>query len=262
MRKLFIFCLVSFLYSCSGEETKKAQQKPEKEKSSLMSKPKGENSVVHKSYNYITEETVVNRLTIYGKENLETIVLLSTSKGNIKIRLFKDTPLHRANFIMMVKEGYFDGTVFTRVVKNFMAQGGGTYDESHSRLKRKIGNYSIPAEFTKKHYHKKGAIGAARGYQNNPEMRSAPYSFYFIEGTKYSNNALDHYEAENNYKYPIKHRNYYCSEQGAAHIDGLHTVFGEIIEGYSVVPKLTAVTTDSRDWPNTDLFIDSVIVIK
>ena len=262
MRKLFIFCLLPFLYSCSGDETRKAQQKPKKEKSALKPTPTGENSVVHESYNYITEETVVKRLTNYGKENLETIVLISTSKGNIKIRLFKDTPLHRANFIMMVKEGYFDGTVFTRVVKNFMAQAGGTYDETHSRLKRKIGNYSIPAEFTKKHYHKKGAIGAARGYQNNPEMRSAPYSFYFVEGTKYSNNALDHYEEENNYKYPTEHRSYYCSVQGAAHIDGVHTVFGEIIEGYSVVPKLTAVTTDSRDWPNTDLFIIKAEVVE
>ena len=93
-------------------------------------------------------------------------------------------------------------------------------------------------------------------------MRSAPYSFYFVEGTKYSNKALDHYEEENNYKYPREHRSYYCSEQGAAHIDGVHTVFGEIIEGYSVVPKLTEVTTDSRDWPNTDLFIIKAEVVQ
>ncbi len=92
-------------------------------------------------------------------------------------------------------------------------------------------------------------------------MRSAPYAFYFVEGTIYKDRLLDHYEEENNYKYPQEHREYYAKNPGAAHIDGVHTVFGEIIEGYEVVSKLTAVTTDSRDWPNTDLFITKVQVL-
>ena len=260
MKRFSIFCLVVFLFSCSGEETRNTQQKPKPKRKTTETKHK--KPIVKENYNYITDETVVKRLTAYGKENPETIVLIQTSKGDIKIRLYKDTPLHRANFIMMVKEGYFNGTVFTRVVKDFMAQGGGTYDETHATLKRKIGNYSIPAEFSKKRFHKRGALGAARGYLNNPEMRSAAYAFYFVEGTTYKDKLLDHYEEENNYKYPETHREYYKTNRGAAHIDGVHTVFGEIISGYSVVPKLTAVTTDSRDWPNTDLFIIKAEVIR
>ena len=83
-----------------------------------------------------------------------------------------------------------------------------------------------------------------------------------MEGLKFSSIALDHYEVENGYKYTQEQRNYYKKNPGAAHIDGEHTVFGQIIQGYHVVPKITHVDTDSQDWPVVDIFIDSVEVIK
>lgn len=210
----------------------------------------------------ITNETVVKRLLAYGKANPETEVEIFTSKGKIKIKLYEDTPLHRANFIMLAKRGYFKKSVFTRVVKGFMAQTGGTYTDDHKMIKQEFGKYTIPAEMKQHHYHKKGAIGAARLYINNEDKRSAPYAFYFVEGSKYSKKALKHYEEENNYNYTDEQVDYYLNNVGAAHIDGEHTVFGEIIEGYDVVPKLTAVKTDTRDWPLTDLFVDSLRVLK
>ena len=210
----------------------------------------------------ITDENVVEKLTKYGEENPETILEIYTTKGKIKIRLFKDTPLHRANFIMMAKKGFFGGSVFTRVVKNFMAQGGGTYNDEQVEIKKQIGNYTIPAEISKTRFHKKGAIGAARSYLANPDKRSDPYAFYLVEGTTYTDASLDFYESENKYKYTSAQRNYYKTNAGAAHIDGEHTVFGEIIDGFNVVPKLTSVKTDSRDWPNDDIYIEKVVVIK
>ena len=210
----------------------------------------------------VTDENVKQRLLSYGEKNPETIVLFITDQGMIKVRLFEDTPLHRANFIMMAKNGCYDNTVFTRVAREFMAQGGGTYEEENVELRNSIGKFTIPAEISKAHYHKKGALAAARRYQNNPKKRSDPYAFYFVEGSLYNDLTLDKYEKENNYTYSEAQREYYKQKPGAAHIDGQHTVFGEIIEGYDVIPKLTHVKTDGRDWPVTDIYIQKVEVIE
>ncbi len=210
----------------------------------------------------ITNENVVEKLMAYGKKNPETTVLITTSLGEIKIKLYKDTPLHRASFIMLAKSGYFNGTVFTRVVKDFMAQGGSPYTYVQVDLQKSIGLYTVPAEMTKKHIHKRGAVCAARDYENNPDKRSDPFVFYFVEGTRFSDESLDRYEKTNGYHYSATQRNYYLNKPGAAHLDGEHTVFGEIISGYSVVPKLTAVETDRQGWPIEDIFIVKIEVLK
>lgn len=210
----------------------------------------------------INEENVKEKLLAYGKENPETVVEIYTTKGKVTVKLFNDTPLHRANFIMMAKKGFYEGSVFTRVVKNFMAQGGGTYNDKQVDIKKQIGAYTIPNEISRKHIHKKGALGAARGYLSNPDKRSDPYAFYLVEGMIYPKEMLTHYEMKNNYTFSAEQIDYYTKKPGAAHIDGEHTVFGEIIEGFSVVPKLTNVRTDSRDWPHDDILIEKVVVVK
>ncbi|HAW51722.1 MAG TPA: peptidylprolyl isomerase, partial [Flavobacteriales bacterium] len=97
--------------------------------------------------------------------------------------------------------------------------------------------------------------------RNNPEKRSDPYAFYFVEGSLYNDLTLDKYEQENNYAYSEEQRAYYKQNPGAAHIDGQHTVFGEIIEGFEVIAKLTHVKTDGRDWPISDIYIERCEVI-
>ena len=212
--------------------------------------------------NVITDENVVRKLTAYGRNNPETIVKVYTTKGAVTIRLFEDTPLHRANFIMLAKRGYFDGTVFMRVVKDFMAQGGAGATYVHTDLRKEIGYYTIPPEFTSKHIHKRGAVAAAREYRGNPDKRSDPYMFYMVEGTIFSDETLDKYERKHDKKYSAEQRAYYTTNPGAAHLDNEHTVFGEIISGYEVVPKLTAVETDRKDWPVDDIFIEKVEIIR
>ena len=261
MMRLILLIVPAFLLLGGCGDSKQVNS-DEIKKTIVLQKPAKVKQKKKKPPAKFINKNVVQKLTDYGKKNPETIVHIHTSKGLIKARLYKDTPLHRANFIMLAKKGYFDGTVFNRVVPGFIAQGGHMFMEDTRALRNSIGKYSIPAEFKKHHFHKKGVLAAARGYQNNPDKRSDPYSFYFVEGTSYSNKMLDHYEEENKYKYSQKQREYYESKLGAAHIDGEHTVFGEITFGVSVVSKLTSVETDTQDWPKTDIFITKVEVVE
>lgn len=263
---LTLMMIMVFL-SCSIENEKTPKKlgnsKPKKtSKSTSLIQYAKEKKVEIKPKNPITNENVESRLLEYGLKNKETIVDIYTTKGKIRARLYKNTPLHRANFLLMTKKGFLNGSVFTRVSPGFIAQSGGTFDEDHATIKSTIGRYTIPSEMNKKNMHKRGAIAAARKYKENPEKRSDPYAFYFVEGILYNEPTLKVYERENNYKFSSEQREYYHKNPGAAHLDGQHTVFGEIISGYSVVEKITSVKTDSRDWPIQDIFIDSVKTIR
>lgn len=266
MSKLFyqlsLIILITTLFGSCGNDEIPIQKKENKtkivEKVKKQTKPKK----AAPKPDLISNENIEQKLLEYGEKNPETVLDIYTSKGKVTVKLFKSTPLHRANFVMLAKKGFFNGSIFTRAVPHFIAQGGGTYQEKQVEIKKGIGSYSVPAEISKSKFHKRGAIGAARGYLNNPDKRSDPYAFYLVEGMIYPDDMLDHYELKNNYKYSEKQRNYYTKNPGAAHIDGEHTVFGEIISGYNVVPKITIVETDSREWPREDIYIDSVNVIK
>jgi peptidyl-prolyl cis-trans isomerase B (cyclophilin B) len=249
----FLIIILIACFSCKEEIAKPVIKKVKKVK--LIENPK-----VY--FEKITNENVTERLTAYGIENPETVLDVYTTKGKMRIKLFEDTPLHRANFILLTKAGYFNRALFSRVAKKFMAQCGGSYDELQRNIQDTIGVYTVPSEMSHHHFHKKGAVAAARDYKKNPNKRSASDEFYFVEGQKFSDLSLDHYEDQNNYKFTTKQRNYYKNNPGAAHIDGEHTVFGHIIKGFNVVPKLTNVDTDSQDWPVTDIFVDSVIIVK
>lgn len=133
-----------------------------------------------------------------NKEQKEQLVLIETTMGNIKVRLYNQTPKHRDNFIKLVKEGYFDGTLFHRVIRDFMIQGG----DPKSRNAKPgdfLGNggpgYTIPAEFDTALFHKRGALAAAREGDNvNPEKASAGSQFYIVEGKTFTDDELDQAE--------------------------------------------------------------------
>jgi len=131
-------------------------------------------------------------------ENKEQLVLIETSLGNIKVKLYNQTPLHRDNFIKLVKEKYYDGVLFHRIIDNFMIQAG----EPNSRNAKKgktlgVGDvdYTIPAEIIPELFHKKGALAAARqGDQVNPEKRSSGSQFYIVEGQTFTDEEFDQLE--------------------------------------------------------------------
>ena len=126
----------------------------------------------------------------YGKET----ILISTPYGNMKLKLFKETPLHRKNFIKLVKQGYYDSLLFHRVINNFMIQGG-DYESKLANDTAALGygdvGYWIPAEFNKKLYHEKGVLAAAREDDEvTPAKESSGSQFYIVMGKTYDSIAL------------------------------------------------------------------------
>lgn len=129
------------------------------------------------------------------KQDGDVLVLIKTEYGNMKLKLYNDTPEHKKNFIKLIHEGYYDGLLFHRVIKDFMIQGGDP-DSKNAKPGERLGSgspgYTIPAEITPKHFHKKGALAAARkGGSSNPEKRSGGSQFYIVQGSVYTNSKLD-----------------------------------------------------------------------
>lgn len=229
-----------------GLQTKKSEEKPK----------------FGKSGRALNNKIVESFLSDFGEKNQETLLLMKTSKGNMKIRLYSDTPLHRANFIRLVKLDFFDNTVFYRVVKGFAIQGGDTDQKGRKEYKESFGSYSIPAEFRSSRFHKRGVLAATRDYGDNPTRRSSPYDFYIVQGTTFAEPDLAKIEREQNYKFSQEQREYYRSNSGAAHLDGEHTVFGEVIDGLNVIDKIAEVKSDDGGWPYEDVTIFDIEILK
>ena len=127
-----------------------------------------------------------------GNEN--TIVFVKTTLGEIKIKLYDGTPIHRDNFIKLIKSGFYDGISFHRIIKNFMIQSGdpSTKTVSASGFPDSLKTYTIPSEFNSQYFHKKGALAAARQANDlNPEMRSSGTQFYIVQGVRLSEDELN-----------------------------------------------------------------------
>lgn len=130
-----------------------------------------------------------------------TKIKIHTSKGDIVVRLYDETPLHRDNFVKLVKESYYDGTLFHRVIKDFMIQGGDP-DSKGAPMDKMLGaggpDYTIDAEFVYPQlFHKRGALSAARlGDEVNPERKSSGSQFYIVWGKTYKTGELKQMEKQ------------------------------------------------------------------
>lgn len=196
-------------------------------------------------------------LTAQNAQKENPVVLVKTSEGDIKIMLYNDTPKHRDNFIKLAKEGYYDGRIFHRVIKNFMIQGGWT----------KAGvddpDYKIEAEIRDQHFHKKGALAAARqGDRANPKRKSSGCQFYIVHGKTFSKENLKAFETPLNTTFTEEQKEIYATTGGAPHLDGSYTVFGEVIEGLEVVDKIAAVPTAGANKPVNDVTIINMKVLN
>jgi peptidylprolyl isomerase len=129
--------------------------------------------------------------------NENTIVSIQTTSGDIKIKLYDNTPIHRNNFIKLINSGFYEGIAFHRVIKEFMIQAGDplTKQVSGSVMPDSMKTYTIPAEFNNINFHKRGALAAARqGSDINPELRSSGTQFYIVQGVKYTDEELNQAE--------------------------------------------------------------------
>jgi peptidyl-prolyl cis-trans isomerase B (cyclophilin B) len=194
--------------------------------------------------------------TIGSAQESEPIVQISTTFGDIKIKLYNETPLHRDNFLELAKSGKYDGSVFHRVIRNFMIQGGGSAD-----LQTIDGRPMIPAEFNPKFIHKKGALAAARTGDNvNPQRMSSGSQFYIVQGQKYPVDRVTQMSQRSGVQYTEEQKQVYADLGGTPHLDMQYTVFGEVIEGLDVVDKIAAVQVHQADRPVEDIIMKVTIL--
>ncbi len=225
MRKLFFpFCIILFLgISCSK-------------------KPAGE---------IITKQNVKDVLTRYAAENPEDEVIIATDYGTMKLKLYKETPLHRANFIKLIKEGHYEGAEFYRIFYQFMIQAGKPKDQL---------DYMIPSEFNTKYIHKKGALSMARQDEDNPELQSSSTEFFIVHGAPYADYQVEIEEENLKLKLTPEQKQIYIKEGGYMSLDQQYTVFGEVTEGIDVVDKIASVKVYEQDKPMKKIPIEIRLV--
>jgi peptidyl-prolyl cis-trans isomerase A (cyclophilin A) len=209
--KIHILVVLLTFLSCQ----KQAEDKPNKsnrQPTSKSEKPKP------------TAENLEDFLYDYGDQNQENQVVIETNFGQITIELFNDTFLHRANFIYLVKQGYYDGMEFHRIINHFMVQGGKNKTYETTKRRTAIGYHELPAEIIKGLKHERGMLSAAREWENNPAKKSSPFEFFIVQ-------------------------------KNAPHLNGEHTVFGQVTAGMEVVDAISKVPTGENNWPREPVII-------
>lgn len=179
----------------------------------------------------IAQEELIPTLTKYGKENPETRLRIKTKFGNIDVQLYTDTPLHRANFIMLVKNNYFNNTFFHRVAPGFVIQGGNADNQITASNRGDVGGYLIPSEFEAGHKHTYGAFSAAKYSEQNVSKASSPFEFFIV-----------------------------MDKGGTPHLNNDHTVFGRVISGMDVAEKIAQVKTGNSEWPIDNVEMEIEII--
>ena len=163
----------------------------------------------------------------------EPMLKIETTDGTMTVKLYAETPLHRDNFVKLARSGFYNGLLFHRIIKGFMIQGGDPFTKDSTKIAQ-FGTggpgYTIPAEIVAGKTHKKGALAAARrGDQVNPAKESSGSQFYIVQ-----------------------------DEEGCKHLDGEYTIFGEVVDGLTVIDKIASERTDMRDRPIRKVEIISI----
>ena len=202
----------------------------------------------------------------------EKDVLLSTSKGDIVLRLYDETPLHRDNFLRLVKNKNYDGVLFHRVIYQFMIQSGDPKSRKNVAPGQPLGEgdlgYTVPAEFIPTLFHKKGTLAAAReGDVANPKKASSASQFYIVQGKVFTPLQLDSLEIKRlkGKKISDAARVAYTTVGGTPHLDMNYTVFGMVVKGLWVVDSIATTPTSKgkdRDRPLKDIKIKKATLIK
>ena len=160
-----------------------------------------------------------------------------TNMGTMRVKLYSKTPKHRDNFVKLVKERYYDGIRFHRVIEGFMIQAGDPFSRDTAKIDmwgQGGPDYTVPAEFVNEYWHKKGALAAARkGDMANPKKASSGSQFYIVH-----------------------------DENACLHLDGQYTIFGEVIEGLNVIDRIARVDVDRYDRPMEDVIITAVKAVE
>lgn len=181
----------------------------------------------------LTDENVIDFLFEYEKNNKENHVRIYTPFGEIEILLYDNTPYHRSNFIYLTKKKYFEGTQFYRVINDFVIQAGNSDNIKVSQKRRDIGKYLLPNDFNKGHTHKRGMVSMPSSTVDNPYKMASPFEFFIVQ-----------------------------KKDGAHHLNGSYTIFGEVIDGMETVDIIANLPTDNRDWPLNNVYINKVEIVN
>jgi cyclophilin family peptidyl-prolyl cis-trans isomerase len=203
---------------------------------------------------------------LYGQSSsAEHLIRIETTLGDMVILLYDQTPAHRDNMLKLIDEGFYQGLLFHRVIKDFMIQGGDPHSAGAERGQR-LGTggpgYTIPAEFREGLIHKKGAMAAARlGDQENPEKASSGSQFYIVQGRLFTIDMLKTLEQRRSYPFTPEAIEAYTTIGGTPHLDGAYTVFGEVVEGIDILDSIASKPTDAYNRPLEDV-VFSISLVK
>lgn len=213
--------------------------------------------------------------TVFAQQN-RAEVTMQTTHGKIVFQLYNETPLHRDNFLSLVRRGYYDGLLFHRIIEQFMVQCGDSISRGVKpqdfHNSEGDDNVRIPAEIRfPAIFHRRGSLAAARqGDEVNPSRSSSPYEFYIVWGKFYhpkdmkamQDRILEREDSTRVFMFPQEIMDAYEIDGGTPHLDNEYTVFGEVIKGLEVVGQMQSVKTDSLDRPLKDVRIKKAWVSK
>ncbi|KAA6344905.1 putative peptidyl-prolyl cis-trans isomerase [termite gut metagenome] len=205
-------------------------------------------------------------LSCQSEQKKGNMLKIETNLGDITVRLYDETPQHRDNFIKLAKNGIYNGTLFHRVIKDFMIQAGDPKSKGASQ-NQPLGSgdvdYKLPAEIVfPQYFHKKGALAAARQGDNvNPKKESSGCQFYIVTGRVIDEKELSYMEQMLDVQFTPEQVEAYTTTGGAPHLDNGYTVFGEVTKGLDVVDKIQRVPTGNADRPIENVVIKKVVVL-
>jgi cyclophilin family peptidyl-prolyl cis-trans isomerase len=201
--------------------------------------------------------------TLFAQKKNENKIVIETEYGKIVLALYENTPKHRDNMMKLVKQKFYDSTLFHRVIPNFVIQGGDP-DSKKAAPGQQLGegdlSYKVPAEINNVNFHQRGAVGMAR--DNNPEKASSACQFYIVVGKKYTDEELNNISQKTGRHFTPVQRNIYKTKGGTPHLDGNYTIFGIVEEGMDVVDKIANEERNSMDRPNKDIRMIKVRIKK
>lgn len=235
MRILMFIGVLFILVNCEDKQSRQKNSHPIVDSMSSKDIPVKKSTTAEKQRKFpkLTDKNAMEFFLEYEKENKENKVRITTDFGTIDILLFNETKFHRANFIFLTKQKYFDNTQFYRVVKNFVIQAGNSDDIAIAEKRRKIGQYLLPPDTNRGYVHDRGVISMPSSEIENAYKMASPYQFFIVQ-----------------------------QQGGAHHLDGDYTVFGRVIDGMDVVDTIAAQETDDSEWPLRNIYIQKVEIIN